>query len=112
MLLIAWGSGVKRVRFTALVLSALTTASVVSFTGVIGFVGLMAPHMARVLVGTDHRWLLPTSALTGGLLLLLADTLARTVVWPVEVPVGIMTSLVGGPFFIYLLWKRKKDWWS
>jgi iron complex transport system permease protein len=106
------GVRVKGVRLTALLISALTTAAAVSFCGIIGFVGLMAPHMARVLVGTDHRWLLPTAGLLGGLMLVLADTLARTLVWPVEIPVGIMTSLVGGPFFIYLLWKRKKDWWS
>jgi iron complex transport system permease protein len=106
------GVRVKSVRLTALIISALTTAAAVSFCGIIGFVGLVAPHMARVLVGTDHRWLLPTAALLGGLMLLLADTLARSLVWPVEIPVGIMTSLVGGPFFIYLLWKRKRDWWS
>ncbi|KIX12963.1 iron ABC transporter permease [Dethiosulfatarculus sandiegensis] len=106
------GVRVKGVRLTALLISALTTAAAVSFCGIIGFVGLMAPHMARVLVGTDHRWLLPTAGLLGALMLVVADTLARTLVWPVEIPVGIMTSLVGGPFFIYLLWKRKRDWWS
>lgn len=106
------GVRVKGVRLTALLISALTTAAAVSFCGIIGFVGLMAPHMARILVGTDHRWLLPTAGLLGGLMLVLADTLARTLIWPVEIPVGIMTSLVGGPFFIYLLWKRKRDWWS
>lgn len=106
------GVRVRRVRFLILTVSALMTATVVAFVGVIGFVCLMSPHIARVLVGADHRTLLPVSALVGAILLLAADTGARTLVRPMEIPVGIMTSLIGGPFFIYLLFKRRKDWWS
>lgn len=106
------GVRVKTVRLAVLLLSTLTTASVISFTGVIGFVGLVAPHMARMMVGADHRWLFPTATLLGGLMLLAADTLGRVLLWPVEVPVGITTALLGGPFFIYLLWRRNKDWWQ
>jgi iron complex transport system permease protein len=106
------GVHVDRVRYTALIIGALTTAAVVAFTGVIGFIGLMSPHIARIMIGNDHRYLMPASALVGGIVLLTADTAARTVVWPVETPVGIMTALMGGPFFIYLLWRRGKDFWS
>lgn len=109
---VSLGVKVRRLRLLVLTAGALVTAGVVAFTGAIGFVGLMAPHMARILVGMDHRYLVPASGLLGAILLLAADTAARSLVWPVEVPVGIMTSLVGGPFFIYLLWRRKKDWWG
>jgi iron complex transport system permease protein len=106
------GVPVARVRYIALIIGALSTAAVVSFTGVIGFIGLMSPHIARIIIGNDHRYLVPASALVGGIVLLTADTVARSIVWPVEIPVGIMTALMGGPFFIYLLWRRGKDWWS
>lgn len=106
------GVRVGRVRLTALAVASLLTATVVAFTGVIGFVCLVSPHIARMLVGGDHRYLIPASGLVGALLLLGADTAARGIVWPLEVPVGIMTALIGGPFFIYLLLKRRKDWWS
>jgi len=106
------GVRVKLVRVSVLLLSTLTTAAVISFTGVIGFVGLVSPHMARMMVGADHRWLFPAACLVGALLLLGADTLGRVVLWPVEVPVGITTALIGGPFFIYLLWRRNRDWWQ
>ncbi len=101
-----------RTRLLALLTATFLTASVVAFTGSINFVGLMAPHMARSLVGSDHRFVVPASALVGAGLLLAADTVARSLVWPVEMPVGVMTSLLGGPFFIYLLLWRKKDWLS
>jgi iron complex transport system permease protein len=79
----------------------------VAFTGLIGFVGLMVPHIMRLLVGPDHRRLLPASALFGALLLLIADTVARTAMAPAEIPVGIITAAAGGPFFLYLLRRRK-----
>ncbi|KMY66213.1 hypothetical protein AAU61_17120 [Desulfocarbo indianensis] len=106
------GVRVKAVRLAVLLLSTLTTAAVISFTGTIGFVGLVAPHMARMMVGADHRWLFPAATLLGGLLLLGADTLGRVALWPVEVPVGITTALLGGPFFVRLLWRRNRDWWQ
>ena len=83
------------------------TGAVVSVSGMIGFIGMVVPHATRLLFGADHRLLLPASALAGGMFLMTADTLARTVFAPSELPVGIMTALAGGPFFIYLLMWRK-----
>jgi len=96
---VAW---TKRVLLTV---SALLTAAGVAMTGVIGFVGLVVPHVMRLLVGPDHRVLLPTSALAGGAFLVAADTLARA--GPAELPVGIVTAAVGAPFFLYLLRTRE-----
>ena len=91
------------------VLRATLSATVVSCCGVIGFVGLAVPHMVRMLCGGTFRRLLPGCILGGGLLLLLADLLARTVAAPHEIPVGILTALAGGPFFFYLLLRRRAD---
>jgi iron complex transport system permease protein len=79
------------------------TAAVVSAAGVIGFVGLIIPHMIRMVLGPDHRVLIPSSILLGGTFLLASDTVARTVVSPMELPVGVLTALLGAPFFVYLL---------
>ena len=97
----------QRTRRNLMIVASLTTAAAVAFTGLIGFVGLMVPHIMRLLVGPDHRRLLPAAALFGALLLLLADTVARTVLAPAEIPVGIITAAAGGPFFLYLLRRRK-----
>ena len=97
----------QRTRRNLMVVAALTTAAAVAFSGLIGFVGLMVPHIMRLLVGPDHRRLLPVTALFGALLLLAADTVARTVLAPSEIPVGIITAATGGPFFLYLLRTRK-----
>ena len=78
-----------------------------SVSGMIGFVGMVIPHAVRMTTGADHRLLLPASALVGGAYLVLADTVARTILAPSEIPVGIVTALAGGPFFIYLLLSRK-----
>ncbi len=94
----------KRVMF---LLSALMTGAVVSFSGMIGFVGMIIPHAVRLVVGADHRLLLPASTLVGGMFLMVTDTLARTLFVPSEVPVGVITALAGGPFFVYLLVWRK-----
>ena len=102
------GVNVRRVRLILLLLSTLVTATAVSISGVIGFVGLMVPHAMRMFCGPDHRGLLPLSALAGGLYLLIMDTLARTVLMPIEIPIGVLTAMVGGPFFLYLL-KRRND---
>jgi iron complex transport system permease protein len=101
------GVDAQRTRRNLMIVASLTTAAAVSFTGLIGFVGLMVPHIMRLLVGPDHRRLLPASALFGALLLLAADTVARTAMAPAEIPVGIITAAVGGPFFLYLLRSRK-----
>ena len=98
-----------RVNLSRVVLSAVSAflaAATVSQIGMIGFVGLVAPHIARMLVGSDYKILLPTSIMTGGLMVLLADTVGRSI-WPgTEIPVGVMMSVFGGPFFLYMLRKR------
>ncbi len=97
------GVSVQATRWTLMVATALVTAGLVSFTGAIGFVGLVVPHLVRLACGPLHRRLLPLSALAGALLLVLADTLARTVVPEQEVPVGVVTAAVGAPVFAWLL---------
>ncbi len=101
------GIKVERLKKILLILSALITAAAVSVSGIIGFVGLIIPHIMRILVGPDHRILFPSAALGGGIFLVWSDTLARTIPAGGQIPVGIITALAGGPFFIYLL-KRKK----
>lgn len=97
------GVEVERVRLISTFLAALITAISVAFVGVIGFVGLIAPHAIRLIVGGDYRFLIPLSALTGALLLLAADTVARLAFSPMILPVGVVTSFLGAPTFIYLL---------
>lgn len=103
------GIRVETARRVLLVLSTLITAAAVSVSGIIGFVGLVVPHAARMLLGGDYRGLLPVSFLAGGLFLCLMDTLARTMVSPLEVPVGILTSLIGGVFFLILMRRTGKQ---
>ena len=102
------GVNTVRLRTILLTVSTLMTALAVSVSGIIGFVGLIVPHMLRHLVGPDNRLLVPLSFFTGGLLLLIADTLTRAVL-PVEVPIGVLTALLGGPFFCILFKKRQQD---
>lgn len=101
------GVDVERVKRTLLVTTALLTGAVVSVSGLIGFVGMAVPHAVRMLCGADNRLLLPACALGGGIFLVIADTVARTALAPAELPVGVMTALVGAPFFLYLLIARK-----
>jgi iron complex transport system permease protein len=100
------GVGVGSLRLAALVLAALAASVTTAFMGIIGFVGLIAPHVVRMVVGSDHRFLFPYAALGGGLLLLVSDLLSRTVMAPIVLPVGILTSFAGAPLFLYLLVKR------
>jgi len=100
------GVEVERVKRLLLITASLITGVVVSVSGVIGFVGLIVPHMMRMVFGSDHRLLLPVSGLFGLSFLVLADTIARTIIAPVELPVGVITAIFGAPFFIYLL-RRK-----
>jgi iron complex transport system permease protein len=104
------GVNTERVRQILLLLSSLVTAAVVSISGVIGFVGLIIPHMTRLIIGPDHRILLPTSAIVGAIFLILCDSLARVATGASELPVGVITALAGTPFFIYLLRKRKTSY--
>ncbi|PIC96085.1 iron ABC transporter permease [Sporosarcina sp. P26b] len=101
------GHNVERSRFFLIVLSTLLAGMAVSVSGLIGFVGLVVPHIMRSIVGGDYRFLLPASALGGGLLVVVADTIARTLFNPIELPVGILLSFLGGPFFLYLIQKRR-----
>lgn len=102
------GVDVKRTQRQLLVLSALLMGTAVAVSGIIGFVGLVVPHVMRFCLGSDHRWLLPGAALAGAILLLLADTLARTVVIPAEMPVGLLTSLLGGPWFLWQILRQQR----
>ena len=104
------GVDVEKVKKWLLLFVSLLVASCVAVSGVIGFVGLVVPHLLRLLGCEDHRFLLPLSFLVGGVVLLWADTLARTILNPVELPVGIVTSIIGAPFFIYLLRRKKREW--
>ncbi len=97
------GINVDRLTLTGMVLSSILAAVVVAFMGIIGFIGLISPHMVRRFIGADYRFLIPGSALVGAITLLVADTLARTIVAPLVLPVGVLTSFLGGPLFIYLL---------
>jgi iron complex transport system permease protein len=101
------GVDVERVKLALLFLSAGLAASCVALTGMIGFVGLIVPHFMRLLAGPDHRTLLPTAALGGGVLLAVADVVARSVAAPIEIPIGIVTSILGCPFFLFLLHRAK-----
>jgi iron complex transport system permease protein len=105
------GVNVERTRVISMMLVSFITAAVICFTGTIGFIGLVSPHITRMVIGGDHRFLLPASGLAGGLLLLSADTVARTLLSPVILPVGIMTAFLGVPFFVYLFLRRKKEFW-
>ncbi|WP_288131324.1 iron ABC transporter permease [Microbulbifer sp.] len=98
--------GLKR---QIIVLNGIAMGAAVSVSGVIGFVGLVVPHIVRLLRGPDHRFLIPYSALLGGLLLTVADTIARSAFAPAEMPVGILTALLGAPFFLFLLWQQRRQ---
>jgi len=102
------GLPVARVKRLLVALVALQVGAAVAITGVIGFVGLVVPHMIRLLIGPDHRLLLPASVLGGAVLLLASDLVARSIVAPAELPIGLVTTLIGGPFFLLLLLQRRR----
>jgi len=107
------GVSSERVRSILIAAGALMAAGAVAVSGLIGFVGLIVPHLIRLVVGPDHRRLLPAAALAGAITLLLADTLARSIAAPMEIPVGIITAALGAPFFLYLLRRhRRRTYWS
>jgi iron complex transport system permease protein len=103
------GVAVDRATWIVVLAASLVTAAAVAFAGIIGFVGLIVPHAMRALFGSDHRILLPASALGGAATLMLADAAARTFIAPAELPVGVVTALIGGPFFLILLMKRLRE---
>ena len=101
------GVDVPRLKLLIIVLSALTTGVMVSVSGVIGFVGLVVPHISRSIVGTAHRRMVPFAALLGGILMIWADAIARVIVASSELPIGVVTAFIGAPFFLLLLRKSR-----
>lgn len=106
------GVNVKAIKTVSMILVTLMASLSIAFCGVIGFIGLVSPHIARSLVGVDNRRLVPASALLGAIVLLISDTIGRTIISPKEIPVGIITSLIGVPFFVLILAQKKKQLWS
>ncbi|MFT3673470.1 FecCD family ABC transporter permease [Aestuariivirga sp.] len=104
------GLSVEKLKLTAIVMTSLLTGLSVSVAGMIGFVGLIVPHILRLFVGPSHGLLLPSSALLGAILLIFADTLARTIAAPAELPVGIITACLGGPLFLWMLLRERQLW--
>lgn len=105
------GINADRLRIVCLIIVSLVAAAIVSFTGIIGFVGLVCPHVARMFIGSDNRYLLPASAAFGVAMLLIADLIGRTIIAPAVLQVGVITAFIGGPMLIYLLMKQKKEVW-
>ena len=102
------GINVERVKIILLAAATLITAAAISFCGIIGFVGIIIPHAIRLIWGPDHRFLLPLSTVAGAIFLVLADTAARTILAPTEIPIGVITAFIGAPFFLYLLRQKKR----
>ncbi len=105
------GVNVEQLRLVSMLVASFVTAVIICFTGIIGFIGLVCPHICRMLIGGDNRFLLPASCLLGAVVLVGADTVARTIISPVIIPVGIMTSFFGGPLFFYLLMRKREEYW-
>ena len=105
------GIDADKLRLTCLVIVSLMSAAIVSFTGIIGFIGLVCPHICRMFVGSDNKYLLPSSAAFGAVFLIFADLIGRTIIAPAVLQVGVITAFIGGPMLIYLLIKQKKDVW-
>ncbi|MEA2074924.1 MAG: iron ABC transporter permease, partial [Euryarchaeota archaeon] len=105
------GVNVEQTRVICFILASLVTAGIICFTGTIGFIGLVAPHMCRMVIGGDHRYLIPASGLFGAVLLLAADTLARPPIAPTILPVGLVTAFMGVPLFLCLILRRRRGYW-
>lgn len=103
------GVDINKLKRKIIICSVILVGSSVAVSGIIGFIGLVVPHLIRLIIGSDHRLLFPASAFLGGILLLIADTVARNIILPAEMPVGILTSLIGGPFFLFLLLKQNTE---
>jgi iron complex transport system permease protein len=101
------GINVERFRLTGLMIATFAASCCLAFTGIIGFIGLMAPHICRMIIGNDYRYLIPCSALLGASILLISDTAARTLMSPVEIPVGIIMYIIGGVFFLFLILRAR-----
>jgi iron complex transport system permease protein len=103
------GISVQQTRIGVIVIGSILTAAAVALGGLISFTGLIIPHILRMILGPDHVRLLPATALAGALFLVIADTAARTIIAPAELPVGVLTAFIGGPFFLYLLRKARRE---
>ena len=106
------GVNVKRTRILLLVIASLLTSTTICFTGTIGFIGLVAPHISRMILGGDNRYVIPSAGLIGALLLSGADIAAMNIIPPVVIPIGVMTSFMGVPLFIYLIMKNRNEFWQ
>lgn len=106
------GLEVEQTKKVFFIVASVMTGATVAACGLIGFVGLIVPHTVRLMIGPDHRRLVPASALAGAVFLVLTDIFARTVIAPVEIPIGVVTAFLGGPFFLYLLRRRKQSYWN
>lgn len=104
------GLNVDQFRMVCMILTSVCIAAIVSFCGVIGFVGLVAPHIVRILIGGDNRFLIPASMVCGSLFILVADLIARTIIAPEELRVGVIVSVIGAPFFLYVILRRKRNY--
>jgi iron complex transport system permease protein len=102
------GVDLTRTRWLALIASSLLVAAAVSVSGVIGFVGLIVPHLARAICGSDTRWTVPASIPAGAAIVVLADTLARSAAPPIELPIGVLLSLIGVPVFLFIAFRRRR----
>jgi len=102
------GVVVNAIRYILFITTSLCVGAIVALCGPIGFVGMMVPHICRLLIGNDHRWLIPATLLFGGAFLIVCDTIARLIIAPAEIPVGVITTLLGGPFFLWLLIKLRQ----
>ncbi len=105
---VSLGVNAKRIRLLSLIVVSLVTATLVSFTGTIGFIGLVAPHVARIFLGSDNKYLIPASAAFGAMLLLCSDCAAKCI--GTGLPVGVITAVIGGPLFLYMLIKQAKKY--
>ena len=104
------GLDVDQFRTVCMILVSVCVASIVSFCGVIGFVGLVAPHIVRMLIGGDNKFLIPASMGAGALFILVADLISRTIIAPEELRVGVIVSIIGAPFFLYVILRKKKKY--
>ena len=102
------GIDVKTLKFSVIISSAIIVGISVSISGMIGFVGLIVPHLIRLIGGVNHNYLLPSSALGGAILMVISDLISRTIVEPAELPIGLITSAIGSPFFLWLILKTKR----
>lgn len=108
----ALGVDADQLRIICMIVIALLSAAIVSFTGLIGFVGLVAPHVVRLFIGSDNRYLVPASALFGAALMITADLIGRTIIAPTVLQVGVITAFMGGPLFLWLIIRRKEEIWG